>query len=81
MARRNSGRQRCDLTYIKGIPNNSCGREAARNSLCIGKSFDIEAKSWANTHDVLAIELLEDRGFPCIIKASKRYRVNDRYMR
>lgn len=36
----------------------------------MGKGFDIEAKSWANAHDVLVTEFLEDRSFPCIIKAS-----------
>lgn len=39
--------------------------------LSMDEGFDVEAKGWADTHDVLAIELLDDGGFPCIIESAE----------
>jgi hypothetical protein len=46
-------------------------REASKGLLSMCEGFDVEAESWTDAHNVLAVELLEDRGFPGIVKASK----------
>ena len=39
--------------------------------LAVHESLDVEPKSRADSHDILAIQLLEDRGLPSIIEAAR----------
>ena len=45
-------------------------RGSFRHSLSVDERLDIESQSWADTRDVLAIDLLEDSGFTGIVETT-----------
>lgn len=63
------------LRGIKGDEVLSLAHHQNRNwglSLAMCKRLDIKPQCWAYPHDILAIQLLENRGFPCIVETTAK---------